>query len=119
MELIEYSKCATCKKAKKFLIENKISFKNREIKEKTPTKEEITNWLDNYPININKLFNTSGLIYKELNLKEKMSQMNKEEKIEVLSQNAMLIKRPILITNDNILIGFKEAEWTNILLKKR
>jgi len=111
MELIGYSKCSTCKKAKEYLNINNIKYINREIKENTPTKTEINSWINKYKININKLFNTSGLIYRELYLKEKLDKMTKDEKIELLSNNAMLIKRPLLIDNDIILIGFKESEW--------
>lgn len=117
MEFIEYSKCSTCKKAKKFLDENKIKYIDREIKEKIPTKKEINNWINNYKIDINKLFNTSGLIYRELKLKDKLNLITKEEKIELLSNNAMLIKRPLLINNNKILIGFKEKEWQQIIKK--
>lgn len=115
MEFIEYSKCSTCKKAKKFLEENNIKFKDRPIKEDTPTKEEINLWIKKYKIDINKLFNTSGLVYKQLNLKEKKDSLTEKEKIELLSSNGMLIKRPLLITKDNILIGFKESLWSEVL----
>ena len=114
MEFIQYSKCSTCKKAKKFLEDNDIKVERREIKENPPTIKEINNWIKKYNININKLFNTSGLIYRELKLKDKLDNMSNEEKIELLSKNAMLIKRPLLICNDNILIGFKEKEWDKL-----
>lgn len=114
MEFIEYKKCSTCKKAKNYLDDKNIKYNIREIKDFPPTKEEITKWLEKYNIEIKKLFNTSGLIYKELNLKEKLDKMTKEEKIELLSNNAMLIKRPILVCDNNILVGFKEKEWKNI-----
>ncbi len=114
MELIEYSKCSTCKKAKKYLIENNINFKSREIKENPPSYNEINTWLNKYNIDINKLFNTSGLIYREMNLKDKLKDLSKEEKIDLLAQNAMLIKRPILVLDNKLLIGFKEKEWNNI-----
>ena len=114
MEFIEYSKCSTCKKAKKYLEDNNIKYVDREIKEKTPTINEINNWIDKYDININKLFNTSGIIYREMKLKDRLDSMTKEEKIELLSNNAMLIKRPLLVCNDKILIGFKEKEYVNL-----
>ena len=114
MELIEYQKCSTCKKARNYLEKNKINFVNREIKENTPTEEEINSWINKYNIDINKLFNTSGMIYREMNLKEKIKNMTTEEKIKILSQNAMLIKRPILIDDNQIYIGFKEKEWNHI-----
>lgn len=117
MEFIEYSKCSTCKKAKNFLITNNINFNDREIKENTPTYEEINNWLTKYNIEINKLFNTSGLVYKSLNLKDKINSLTKEEKVNLLSSNGMLIKRPLLISQNKLLIGFKENEWKEHLVK--
>ncbi len=114
MELIEYKKCSTCKKAKDYLIKNKIIYTDREIKENTPTEEEINNWIKKYKMNINKLFNTSGIMYREMHLKERINNMTTEEKVKLLSQNAMLIKRPILINKDQIYIGFKEKEWNRI-----
>lgn len=111
MEFIEYSKCSTCKKAKKYLDDNNIKYTNREIKEKCPTIKEITNWINSYNIDINKLFNTSGLVYRSMNLKDKLKELKVEDKIKLLSENPMLIKRPILVTNSKILVGFKEADW--------
>ena len=115
MEFIQYSKCSTCKKAKLFLDNNNIKYKDRPIKEETPTYEEITNWIKKYNLDINKLFNTSGLVYRELDLKNKLKTMNTEEKIKLLSSNGMLIKRPLLIDNNLFLIGFKEKEWECIV----
>ena len=105
MEFIEYKKCSTCKKAKQFLDKNNIKYKDREIKDNTPTKEEITNWIKNYNIEIKKLFNTSGLLYKEYKLKDKLDTMTEKEKIDLLAANPMLIKRPILVGKDKVLIG--------------
>lgn len=119
MEFIEYSKCTTCKRAKQYLRENNIEFIDREIKDKTPTKEEINNWTRKYKIEINKLFNTSGLIYRNLNLKDKLKELTNEEKIEYLSKNAMLIKRPILVDDNKILIGFKQTEWDNYFKEQK
>lgn len=115
MELIGYSKCSTCKKAEKWLNENKINFTFREIKEDTPTIEELNLWINKFNIPIKKLFNTSGLKYKELNLKEKLEGMSDTEKIKLLSSDGMLIKRPLLVSETNILIGFKEKEWNYLL----
>lgn len=115
MEFIEYSKCSTCKKAKKFLKENNIQFKDREIKENIPTYDELKNWVEKNNLNINKLFNTSGLVYKDLKLKDKLITMNDDEKLKLLSSNGMLIKRPLLIDDNKILIGFKENEWKEYL----
>lgn len=111
---IQYPKCSTCKKAKKWLEENKIEFIERNIVTEIPTIEELTEWIRNSNQEIKKWFNTSGLKYKELNLKEKLLSMNNEEKIKMLASDGMLIKRPILISNKCILIGFKEEKWKEI-----
>jgi len=111
---IQYPKCSTCKKAKKWLEENKIEFIERNIVTEIPTIEELTEWIRNSNQEVKKWFNTSGLKYKELNLKEKLLSMNNEEKIKMLASDGMLIKRPILISNKCILIGFKEEKWKEI-----
>lgn len=107
---IEYPKCSTCKKAKKYLKDNKIDFIERNIIEETPTKEELTKWISQSRKEIKKWFNTSGLKYKEQNLKDKLPTMTDEEKIELLASDGMLIKRPLLITNKGIYIGLKEID---------
>lgn len=112
---IEYPKCSTCKNAKKWLIQNNIEFDDRNIVENTPTKEELEKWIKQSKKEIKKFFNTSGLKYKELNLKEKLPNMTDKEKIELLSSDGMLIKRPLLITDKEILVGFKEKEWEEVL----
>ena len=109
--LIWYPKCSTCKKAKKYLQDNQIPFEERHIVEETPSKKELEKWIKQSGQEIKKFFNTSGLKYKELNLKEKLPNMTEQEKIELLASNGMLIKRPLFITDKNILIGFKEKEW--------
>ena len=111
VQLICYSKCSTCKKAEKWLKENKIDFSKREIIEDIPTKEELKHWMNMTGKEIQKFFNTSGLKYKELHLKEKLPHMSEEEKLTLLSSDGMLIKRPILIAGDKFLLGFKEQEW--------
>ena len=111
---IEYPKCSTCKKAKKWLEENNVEFIDRNIVEETPTVKELTEWIKESRQDIKKWFNTSGLKYKELNLKEKLLTMNDKEKIELLSSDGMLIKRPLLITDKGIYIGFKEENWKKI-----
>ena len=108
---IEYPKCSTCQKAKKWLEENNIEFIDRNIKEETPTIEELNEWIPKSQKDIKKWFNTSGLKYKELNLKDKLPLMSDDEKIELLSTDGMLIKRPILVLENKVLIGFKEEEW--------
>jgi arsenate reductase len=115
MLFIEYNKCSTCKRAKKFLDDHNISYIDRPIKEEKPTYEEISNWIKKYNIDIKKLFNTSGLKYRELNLKDRLTSMTDNEKINLLSSDGMLIKRPLLISDDQILIGFKEQQWNNLL----
>ena len=114
MEFIEYSKCTTCKRAKKFLNDKNINYTDREVKDNCPTIKEINNWIKKYNIDINKLFNTSGILYREYKLKDKLKTMNDDEKIELLSKNPMLVKRPLLILKDKLLIGFKEEEWNKI-----
>lgn len=111
MEFIEYSKCTTCKRAKKFLDDNNIKYIDREIRVEVPTYDEVYLWIKKYNIEIKRLFNTSGLKYKELKLKERLDDMSENEKIKLLTSDGMLIKRPILVSEDKILIGFKEKEW--------
>lgn len=111
---IEYPKCSTCKKAKKWLEENNIEFIDRNIVEETPTVEELTEWIQKSEEELKKWFNTSGLKYKELNLKDKLVTMSDKEKIELLASDRMLIKRPVLVSDKGIFTGFKEDKW-NIL----
>lgn len=111
---IEYPKCSTCKKAKKWLEDNNIKFEDRNIVEETPTYEELVKWINLSGKTINKFFNTSGILYRELELSKKLPNMEDKEKIRLLSSNGMLIKRPLLITDEKILIGFKENEWKEL-----
>ena len=113
---IEYPKCSTCKKAKKWLEENNIEFIDRNIVSETPSIKELNEWIKMSNVEIKKWFNTSGLKYKELNLKEKLATMNDEEKIKLLSSDGMLIKRPIAYDGKNVVIGFKVDEWKEKLL---
>ena len=108
---IEYPKCSTCKKAKKWLEENSIEFIDRNIVKETPTVEELTEWIQRSKLDIRRWFNTSGLKYKELNLKDKLVTMSDKEKIKWLASDGMLIKRPILVSDKGIFIGFKEEIW--------
>lgn len=118
MELfIEYPKCSTCKKAKKWLEDNNINFEDRNIIEDTPTEKELKQWIIESKKDIKSFFNTSGMKYRELNLKEKLPQMTEEEKIKLLASDGMLIKRPLLIRKNMVLLGFKEKEWKEKLLK--
>ena len=111
---IEYPKCSTCKKAKKWLEENSIEFIDRNIVTDTPTQEELTEWIERSGQDIKKWFNRSGLKYKELNLKDRLVNMSNEEKIELLASDGMLIKRPLLISDKGIFTGFKEEKWEEI-----
>ena len=112
---IEYPKCSTCKKAKKWLEDNNIEYTDRNIIENTPTIKELSEWINRSGQEIKKWFNTSGLKYKELNLKEKLKDMNDKQKIELLASDGMLIKRPLLISDNGIFIGFKENIWKDLL----
>lgn len=111
---IEYPKCSTCQKAKKWLINNNVEFEDINIVENTPTEKELEKWITESKKDIKKFFNTSGIKYKELNLKEKLPNMTDDEKIKLLSSDGMLIKRPLLITDNTILTGFREKEWEDI-----
>lgn len=111
---IEYPKCTTCIKAKKFLKEMGVEFEDRHIVEDNPTVAELNEWIDKSGLELKKFFNTSGKLYKEMNLKDKIKDMSKEECVELLSTNGMLVKRPILITDDKVLVGFKEEQYKEI-----
>ena len=112
MLFIEYPKCSTCKKAKKHLEDLGVQFEDRNIVKENPTAEELRTWIGRSGYPVKKFFNTSGMKYRELGLKDKLPQMSDEEKIELLSTDGMLVKRPILIDGDRILVGFREKEWT-------
>lgn len=113
---LEYPKCSTCQKARKWLDDHGISYYDRHIKEQNPTAQEIKLWHQKSGQPLKKLFNTSGLVYKDLQLKDKLPTMSEEEQYAVLATDGMLVKRPLIIAEDFILIGFKETEWVNKLL---
>lgn len=115
---IWYSKCSTCKKAYNFLKSNNIEFEIRSIIDEVPTYDELKNWIKMSGLDIKKFFNTSGLKYKELNLKDKLIDMSDEDKIRLLASDGMLIKRPLFIKDNIVLIGFKESEWKDKLLNE-
>lgn len=115
MLLIEYPKCTTCQKARKFLDNNNLKYDTRHIKEERLNKEELDKLIKKSNLDINKFFNTSGIKYRELNLKDKLPNLSYEEKLEILSQDGMLVKRPILESKDIVLVGFKEKEWSKLL----
>lgn len=115
MLFIEYPKCSTCKKAKKWLDDHSIEYTDRNIVEDNPSYEELKEWYLRSGLPLKKFFNTSGMLYKEMNLKEKLPAMSEEEQLKLLASNGMLVKRPLLVTEDIIRTGFKEAEWTEIM----
>ena len=119
MEFICYPKCSTCQKAKKWLDENKIVYTERHIVEANPSAEELKTWYDRSGLPLKKFFNTSGRLYKEMKLKDKLSEMSEEEQIKLLATNGMLVKRPLVVDEDKVLVGFKETEWKEKLIKVR
>lgn len=108
---IEYPKCTTCRRAKKFLVDNNLDFIDRHIVEEKPTKEELRGWLMKSGLTINKFFNTSGKLYREMGLKDKIKVLDQEELLEILASDGMLVKRPIIVKDEVVLVGFKEEEW--------
>lgn len=113
IKFICYPKCTTCQRAKKWLDDNKIKYELRNIKLDNPSLEELTEWYNKSGLLIKKFFNTSGLLYKSLDLKNKLPQMTEDEMLKLLATDGMLVKRPLLIGDDFVLVGFKEAEWEN------
>ena len=111
-----YPKCSTCQKAKKFLAENQIDVEERHIVEDHPVKDELVKWMKLYPGEAKKFFNTIGLVYREMGLKDRVKTMTPDQMAEVLATNGMLVKRPLLILADTVLIGFKEEQWKGALL---
>ena len=111
---LEYPKCSTCQKAKKWLDDNDIGYEDRHIVEDNPSVQELTQWIKRSGFPIKKFFNTSGMLYKQMNLKDRLSSMSELEQIEILSTNGMLVKRPLIIADDFVLIGFKEEEWKRL-----
>ena len=116
MLFIEYPKCSTCQKAKKWLDEHGVSYTDRHIKEENPTYEELDAWQQASGLPLKKFFNTSGLLYKSLELKDKLPTMSREEQLKLLASDGMLVKRPLTVRGDLVLTGFKEAEWAEKLL---
>lgn len=112
---IEYPKCSTCQKAKKWLDEHKIAYEDRHIKEQNPTFEELTAWKEMSGLPLKKFFNTSGMLYRSMELKEKLPAMSEEEQLKLLSTDGMMVKRPLIIGDGFVLTGFKEAEWADML----
>ena len=115
MTVLCYKKCSTCQKAKKWLKEKGVTFEERDIKEKNPTKEELKNWHQKSGMPLKKFFNTSGMIYREMQLKDKLPDMTEEEQYELLATDGMLVKRPILVTDNTVVTGFREKEWEKLI----
>ena len=113
---IEYPKCTTCQKAKKWLDEQGISYEDRHSVEQNPTAEELRSWIEGSGLPAKKFFNTSGMLYKEMQLKDKLPTMSEEEQLKLLATNGMLVKRPLIVNGNIILTGFKETEWEKALL---
>ena len=111
MLFLEYPPCSTCKKAKKWLQDHDLTFTARHIKEENPTFEELSDWQAHSGLELKKFFNTSGLVYKNLGLKDKLPGMSREEQLRLLSSDGMLVKRPIVVDGDTVLVGFREAQW--------
>ena len=115
MLFLYYPPCTTCKKAKKWLDDKGISYTGRHIKEENPSYEELKQWLERSQLPVKKFFNTSGLQYKALGLKDRLPTMSVEEQLQLLASDGMLVKRPIVVTEQGILVGFREAEWNTLL----
>ena len=111
MLFIQYPKCKTCQKAKKWLDENNIEYTDRHIKEENPSYEELKSWYEKSGLPLKKFFNTSGMLYKEMQLKDKLPQMSEDEQLKLLATNGMLVKRPVIVDGDTVLTGFREKEW--------
>ena len=115
MLFIQYPPCSTCQKAKKWLDDQGIAYTERHIKEHNPTYEELKNWYEISGLPLKKFFNTSGLVYKSLNLKDKLPTMTEEEQLRLLATDGMLVKRPLIVRDNLVLTGFKEKEWEKLL----
>ena len=115
MLFICYPKCSTCQKAKKWLEKHNIAYKERHIVENNPSYEELKEWYEKSGFALKKFFNTSGMLYKEMELKNKLPEMSEDEQLKLLSTNGMLVKRPLLITDDRVLVGFREVEWNELI----
>lgn len=118
IKFVCYPKCTTCQKAQKWLEESHVEYELRDIKLDNPSESELALWYARSGMPLKKLFNTSGLLYKSMELKNKIPAMTEEEMLALLSTDGMLVKRPLVVGEDFVLIGFKESEWTNVLLKK-
>ena len=116
MIFVCYPKCSTCQKAKKWLNEHNVEYTERHIAEEKPTYDELKEWHEKGGLPLKKFFNTSGLLYKEMKMKDKLPSLSDEEQLRLLSTNGMLVKRPVIVSEDKVLVGFKEAEWAENIL---
>lgn len=114
MQILCYPRCTTCKKAVKWLDEKGVEYEYRDIKEKNPKKSELKKWIKASGLPVKKFFNTSGQLYREMQLKDKLPEMSEADIIDLLATDGLLVKRPLLITDDKVLVGFKEAEWEEV-----
>lgn len=117
MLFVQYPKCSTCQHAKAWLDEHQIDYESRHIKEENPTVDELRTWYQNSGLPLKRFFNTSGLLYKSLGLKDKLPTLSEEEQLEILASDGMLVKRPIVIGEDFVLVGFKPEIWENTIIK--
>ena len=118
MLFMEYPRCSTSNKAKKWLIEHGVTYKARHMVENNPSYDELKKWYKKSGLPLKNFFNTSGMIYRDLNLKEKLLTMSEDEQLKLLATNGLLIKRPIIVADDFVLVGFKEKQWQEVLLTK-
>lgn len=114
MLFVCYSKCSTCQKAKKYLDDHGVSYAQRDIKLENPTREELKTWHEKSGLELRRFFNTSGLQYRALSLKDRLPDMHEDEMLDLLASDGMLVRRPLLIGDDTVLVGFKEKEWAQI-----
>lgn len=117
MIFLQYPPCSTCQKARKWLDEHGVSYDTRHIKEENPTQEELRDWYARSGLPLKRFFNTSGLAYKSMGLKDKLAAMSEEEQLALLATDGMLVKRPLLVEDDFVLVGFKPAEWEEALIR--
>lgn len=115
MLVLVYRKCSTCQKALKWLEEHQVDFEERAIVEQNPTYEELKSWYEKSGLPLKKFFNTSGLLYKDMGLKDKLIEMSEEEQLKLLATNGMLVKRPLVVGDDYVLTGFREKEWERLV----
>ncbi len=115
MLFVNYPKCSTCKKAEKWLKDHGLEYESRNIKEENPTEEELREWIRRSGLPLKRFFNTSGMLYRELGLKDKLAEMTDAEQTALLATDGMLVKRPLLVTEDAVKVGFREAEWRTLL----